>query len=290
MEFSAMVKKYLSLVKFSHTIFAMPFAMTGLFAGFRDVGGVDWEILILVAMCMIFARNAAMAFNRWLDRDVDALNPRTAVREIPAGVVSARAALIFVALNVAGFVLTTYFINTVCFRLSPVALFVILFYSYTKRFTSLCHGVLGTGLALAPVGAYLAATERFEPAIVLLGVAVLCWVAGFDIIYALQDEEFDRRSGLRSIPSALGYKGALAVARTLHSLTAITLFVAVHLLGGGWMYVGVGGFCAMLARQHYLVHRYKLEKINLAFFTANGLASLFFGLTAIVQFIMDMRG
>ncbi len=276
-----MVKKFLSLVKFSHTIFAMPFALTGLFAGFRDAGGVEWKTLLWVTMCMVFARNAAMAFNRWLDRDVDALNPRTAVREIPSGLVSPRAALFFVLINMLGFVATTYFINDWCFYLSPVALFVVLFYSYTKRFTALCHVVLGTGLALAPVGAYLAATGRFDVSVVVLGVAVLCWVAGFDVVYALQDEEFDRSKGLHSIPAALGYNGALWTARILHVVSATALIVAARMLGGGLLYVGAAGFCTMLVRQHYLVHRYRLAKINLAFFTANGFASLFFGTCAV---------
>ncbi|MDW8334451.1 MAG: UbiA-like polyprenyltransferase, partial [Bacteroidia bacterium] len=221
------IRKFLSLVKFSHTVFAMPFAMTGLFAGFRDAGGVDWTTLILVVLCMVFARNAAMAFNRWLDRDVDALNPRTAAREIPAGVVSPRAALIFVVLNAAAFVATTFFINRLCFVLSPVALFVTLFYSYTKRFTAWCHGVLGVGLALAPVGAYLAVTGKFNFAVVVLGLAVLCWVAGFDVVYALQDEAFDRAKGLHSVPAALGYEKALRTARILHLFSAALLVASV---------------------------------------------------------------
>ena len=283
-----MVKKLLSLVKFSHTVFAMPFAMTGMFAGFRDAGGVEWKTFALVALCMVFARNAAMAFNRWLDRDVDALNPRTAVREIPSGAISPRAAMTFVVANVMGFVATTYFINAICFYLSPVALFVVLFYSYTKRFTALCHLVLGTGLALAPIGAYLAVTGKFEPSVVVLGGAVLCWVAGFDVIYALQDEDFDRRKGLHSIPAALGYKGALWAARLLHLVSATALLVAAKMLGGGIIFVGAAGFCAMLLRQHYLVHRYRLAKINLAFFTANGFASLFFGACAVGAFAMEI--
>ncbi|MEY3240550.1 MAG: hypothetical protein RIR11_1988, partial [Bacteroidota bacterium] len=193
------MRNYLSLVKFSHTIFAMPFALTGFFlAVLEHKSGLNWILLGLVVLCMVFARSAAMAFNRWLDRDIDAGNPRTAVREIPAGVISPNAALAFVVANCALFVATTFFINPICFYLSPVALLVILGYSYTKRFTWLCHFVLGLGLALAPVGAYLAVTGYFSWPPVLLGCTVLTWVAGFDIIYALQDESFDRSKQLHS--------------------------------------------------------------------------------------------
>ncbi|MDQ6814202.1 MAG: putative 4-hydroxybenzoate polyprenyltransferase, partial [Bacteroidota bacterium] len=204
------VKNYLSLVKFSHTIFAMPFAMIGFFLGVWRVrqlninttiswstGGGEFILLnivikfVLVLLCMISARSAAMAFNRYLDKNFDAKNPRTAIREIPAGIISANSALLFVIVNAVIFIVSTYFINKICFLLSPVALCVILFYSFTKRFTALCHLVLGLGLSLAPIGAYLAVTGRFDILPVLFSFAVLFWVSGFDIIYALQDVDFD---------------------------------------------------------------------------------------------------
>lgn len=199
----------------------MPFAMIGfMLAVFATQGGaftpLVWQKLGLVVLCMIFARSAAMAFNRYIDRDIDAQNPRTTQREIPAGVIAPRAALGFVWTNAALFVLTTYFINPLCFYLSPVALLVVLGYSYTKRFTALCHFVLGLGLALAPVGAYLAVAGAFAPLPILYGVVVLLWVSGFDIIYALQDEDFDKSLSLSSVPTWLGRRGALALSTVLH--------------------------------------------------------------------------
>jgi 4-hydroxybenzoate polyprenyltransferase len=199
------LKNYLSLIKFSHTIFALPFALVGYISGSVIQGaGFDMKTLLLVILCMLFARSAAMAFNRWLDKDIDAKNPRTIIREIPAGIVKANSALIFVIISSILFILCTWFINPLCFWLSPIALMVILGYSFTKRFTSLCHIVLGLGLSLAPVGAYLAVTGSFALPPVLIGLSVLFWVAGFDIIYALQDEEFDKENKLFSIPVSFG--------------------------------------------------------------------------------------
>ncbi|HEX6914474.1 MAG TPA: UbiA-like polyprenyltransferase, partial [Chitinophagaceae bacterium] len=202
-------KNYLSLVKFSHTIFAMPFALIGFVLAARplffqlyadryreyEISGAAnrdvWFTLLLVILCMVFARSAAMAFNRYLDRSFDAKNPRTAIREIPRGVISANHALLFTIACCLLFVACCYLLNTAVLALSPVALFVILFYSYTKRFTSLCHLVLGLGLSLAPIGAYLAVTAHFDLLPILFSFTVLFWVSGFDIIYSLQDEEFD---------------------------------------------------------------------------------------------------
>src|SRR5690349_10928727 len=198
------IKNYLSLVKFSHTIFAMPFAMIGFFLGFSFLKEAIFassislrtiffsEKFLLVLTCMITARSAAMAFNRYLDRNFDAKNPRTAIREIPKGIISANSALMFTIVSCILFIIATYFINNICFYLAPVALFVVLFYSYTKRFTALCHLVLGLGLSLAPIGAYIAVTGIFDIVPVLYSFAVLFWVSGFDIIYALQDEDFDK--------------------------------------------------------------------------------------------------
>lgn len=278
------MKNYLSLVKFSHTIFALPFAMLGFVLAVQEFGGqIPWRIFICVLLCMVFARNAAMAFNRYLDRDIDAKNPRTAVREIPAGVITPGSALTFVVINSVLFVVTTWFINPLCFFLSPVALAVILGYSYTKRFTFFCHFVLGLGLALAPVGAYLAVGGRFDLIPVLYGLAVLFWVSGFDIIYALQDENFDRENNLSSIPVQLGVKNALNLSNVLHLLCALIMaFAAYQLIGNypaaGWLtIVATAIFILLLFYQHTLVKPGDLSKVNLAFFTTNGIASVILG-------------
>ncbi len=234
------IKNYLSLVTFSHTIFAMPFALIGFFIGLSTINYETykpwWELLILVILCMVFARSAAMAFNRWLDAEFDSKNPRTAIREIPAGIISKRSAMAFVIFNCIAFIISTYFINALCMVLSPVALFVILFYSFTKRFTSLCHLVLGLGLSLAPIGAYIAVAGKFALVPALFSLAVLCWVSGFDIIYALQDEEFDRVNNLRSIPSVVGMKKALHISEMLHVISFISILAAGIIGQFTWFY------------------------------------------------------
>lgn len=288
------MKNYLSLVKFSHTIFAMPFALTGFFLAVKEYDtGVNWRLFGLVVLCMVFARSAAMAFNRWLDRDIDAGNPRTAIREIPAGVISPNAALTFIILNCVLFVATTWFINRLCFYLSPVALLVILGYSYTKRFTWLCHFVLGLGLALAPVGAYLAVTGYFSWPPVLLGCTVLTWVAGFDIIYALQDESYDRSKNLHSVPVLLGTRNALRLSEMVHLATAGLLILSVYLMQQHTAYHihpliwgGVAVFLGLLLYQHLIVKPNDLSRVNLAFFTTNGIASLAFGVVAVTAFFI----
>ncbi len=277
------MKNYLSLIKFSHTIFALPFAAVGFVLGVKAAGrGVPVQTLIAVVLCMVFARSAAMAFNRYLDRRFDALNPRTATREIPAGVISPRSALLFTIVSSALFVATTWLINPLCFALSFVALAVILFYSYTKRFTPLCHLVLGVGLALAPIGAYLAVTGTFAVLPILLSAAVFCWVSGFDVIYALQDESFDREHGLHSIPESLGGKNALLVSRLLH-FCAAALIIAVGLYGHlhpvYWAAAAV--FIGLLLYQQSIVSPTDLSRVNLAFGTTNGVASVLFAVGAI---------
>ena len=276
-----LVKKYLSLVKFSHTIFAMPFAMIGFFLACETNNSFQWKDMlvkfVLVILCMVFARSAAMAFNRYLDRHFDAKNPRTAIREIPAGAISANSALFFTILMSMLFVVCTFFINRLCFFLSPVALAVILGYSYTKRFTPLCHLVLGLGLSLAPIGAYLAVTGEFALLPVLFSFAVLFWVSGFDIIYALQDEEFDKANNLYSIPSMLGKVKALRVSEILHVLSAACI-IAAGWYGqfGLWYWIGAVVFSGMLIYQHSVVKPTDLSRVNLAFMTANGIASVVF--------------
>jgi 4-hydroxybenzoate polyprenyltransferase len=226
---------------------------------------------------MIFARSAAMAFNRWLDVKWDALNPRTAIREIPAGIVSRNSALRFVVVNCLLFILCTWFINPLCFELSFVALAVVLGYSYTKRFTPLCHLVLGLGLSLAPIGAYLAVTGRFDLLPVLFSLTVIFWVGGFDIIYALQDEEFDKSQRLYSMPSWLGKAKALHVSEFLH-LLSVGFVVAAGVYGGfgAWYWCGVAIFMGMLIYQHAIVKPHDLSRVNLAFMTVNGIASVVF--------------
>lgn len=284
------MKTYFSLIKFAHTVFALPFAFLAYFLGMTRVGeGIDWRLLILILLCMIFARSAAMAFNRYADREIDARNARTAIREIPAGVIKAKSALLFVWLSAFAFVLTTFWINPLCFYLSPVALLVILGYSYTKRFTWLCHFVLGLGLGLAPVGAFIAVTGRFEWLPVLYGMMVLLWVSGFDILYALQDIDFDRQNALHSIPCRFGKEGAKRISIALHSLCALligyiawyqaSLFPTLEFLH----WIGAAGFIALLVWQHLLVYKYDLAKINQAFFETNGIASILFGSAVILD-------
>jgi 4-hydroxybenzoate polyprenyltransferase len=293
----ATVKNYLSLVKFSHTIFAMPFAMIGFFLGLsflKDAlfaspsfhAGFFYEKFLLVLCCMITARSAAMAFNRYLDRNFDARNPRTAIREIPRGIISVNNALIFTLVSCVLFLVACFFINKICFYLSPVALFVILFYSYTKRFTPLCHLVLGLGLSLAPIGAYLAVTGRFNVLPILFSFAVIFWVSGFDIVYALQDIEFDKSQNLYSIPAAVGKTKALHVSELLHFLSAACVIAAGIYGGFHWLYwLGIGVFVGMLIYQHSIVKPNDLSRVNIAFMTANGIASVVFGLFVIADLL-----
>lgn len=289
------VKKYLSLVKFSHTIFAMPFAMIGLVLGLMaiDAGQQSaskpwWQTLILVVLCMVFARSAAMAFNRWLDAKFDALNPRTAIREIPAGILKADSVLLFTISCSLLFILCAFLINPLCFYLSPIALFVVLGYSYTKRFTPLCHLILGLGLSLAPIGAYLAVTGEFALLPIFFSIAVICWVSGFDIIYALQDEAFDKANKLYSIPAALGAAKALRVSELLH-LVSTACVVAAGVYGHfHWLYwIGVAVFAGMLLYQHSIVKPNDLRRVNLAFMTANGIASVVFAVFVIADMFVQ---
>lgn len=313
------VKKYLSLIKFSHTIFAMPFALIGFMLGvialitnvhansewlskphfaspafrvivFSFTGSYSGLALLflLVILCMIFARSAAMAFNRYLDRSFDAQNPRTAIREIPAGILKANNVLWFTIVCSVLFVVCTWFINRICFFLSPVALFVILFYSYTKRFTPLCHLVLGLGLSLAPIGAYLAVTGVFALLPILFSLTVIFWVSGFDIIYALQDEEFDKSKQLYSIPAWLGKAKGLRVSELLHVLSAACVITAGVLGHFHWFYwVGVAIFVSMLLYQHSIVKPTDLRRVNLAFMTANGIASVVFAVFVITDLLIN---
>jgi len=236
---------------------------------------------------MIFARSAAMAFNRYLDRSFDSKNPRTAIREIPAGIISKESALRFVIINCLFFVTATFFINRICFFLSPVALFIILFYSYTKLFTPLCHLILGIGLSLAPIGAYLAVTGAFAFLPILFSFAVIFWVSGFDIIYALQDVEFDQSQKLFSMPAWLGKTKALKVSELLHVLSAgCVVFAGLYGHFGQWYWTGIAVFIGMLIYQHSIVKPNDLSKVNIAFMTANGIASVVFSVFVLLDIFL----
>jgi 4-hydroxybenzoate polyprenyltransferase len=273
----------------------MPFALIGFVLGVNakwmaQIPAEHFFLkLFLVLICMVSARSTAMAFNRYLDRHFDQLNPRTAIREIPAGIIKAEKALVFIFINMAVFILASFFINNICFYLSPVALFVILFYSYTKRFTYLCHLVLGVGLALAPIGAYLAVTGSFALVPLLFSFVVVFWVSGFDIIYALQDIEFDTAQSLYSIPSYWGLHKALNIARVLHFFSASFVIAAYFIGGFHFIYlIGLLVFVGMLIYQHSIVKPNDLSKVNIAFMTANGIASIVFSIFVITALIIEM--
>lgn len=283
------MKNYLSLIKFSHTIFALPFAVIGFFlATIQIASPIEWVKFIYVVLCMVFARSAAMAFNRYIDRDIDKANARTAeIREIPNGTIKPKSALLFVIVNCVLFIATTYFINPLCFYLSPIALIVVLGYSLTKRFTALCHLVLGVGLSLAPIGAYLAVTGKFDWLPLFFSFAVLFWVSGFDIIYALQDEEFDKQQKLHSIPVMLGKKNALFLSTILHIITASLILFAGFYAGFNYFYwIGSGIFIALLVYQHLIVKPSNLSRVNLAFFTTNGIASVVFSVFVLLDLFL----
>jgi 4-hydroxybenzoate polyprenyltransferase len=267
------VRAYGGMIRFSHSVFALPFALTAAALAARE-GGIRARQVAWIVVAMVCARSAAMGFNRLADHALDARNPRTAGRELPRGVVSRAEAWLFVALSAAGLVLAAAMLNPLCLALSPVALAIVLGYSYTKRFTAASHLVLGLSLAIAPVGAWVAVRGRFEAPPLVLGLAVLLWVAGFDTLYACQDAEFDRREGLRSLPASLGVPRALALARAMHALTlpvlaALYLLVPLHPL----YLAGVAGFGAVLAWEHTLVRPSDLSQVMRAF-DVNGWVSL----------------
>ena len=280
------VAPWFRLVRFSHTLFALPFALVGLTWGFASMGVVSLRTVLLVLACMVLARNAAMGYNRLLDRKIDALNPRTKGREIPMGAISVRGGAVFVVVNAALFMLATFFLNSLTFYLSPVALLLLLGYSYTKRFTWLCHFWLGLTLALAPLGAYVAATGHFDLDTMLLAIGVLLWVGGFDIVYSLQDAEFDRANHLFSIPVAMGVRGAIWLARIAHLLAVVLFTVAFHLMGiGVW---GVGGillFASVLVWQHTLFSPARLERIDGRFMLTNGINSIILSMVVIAGIV-----
>ncbi len=283
-----MIKRYSKLVMLAHTIFALPFALIGYTYALTSTDTpFRWTTLAQVLLSMLFARNTAMGFNRWADRKIDAENPRTAGREIPSGAISPRAAFVFVFVNALLFVATALTINPLAAMLSPVALLVVMGYSYCKRFTSMAHLVLGLALAIAPVGAYIAVVGRFALLPCLLALVVMTWCGGFDIIYALQDREFDRERGLHSIPSRFSVEGALAISVALHVVSALSLIAFVYMLDCGvwWIWSGVGSFLALLLMQHLLVTPKRQSNIGIAFGTVNGIASVLLAVVMIAAMI-----
>ncbi|GFO58503.1 4-hydroxybenzoate octaprenyltransferase [Geomonas silvestris] len=269
----ARIRVFLEMIKFSHTIFALPFAFTGALLAARGLPTPAQAGWILLAM--VGARTAAMGLNRVIDAEIDARNPRTATRAIPAGLLSRAAVWVFIALSVALMLLAAGMLNPLCLYLSPVALAFLLLYSYCKRFTALAHVVLGICLAGAPLGAWIAIRGAVELPALLLGLGVLFWVAGFDVLYALQDLDFDRAAGLHSIPAALGVTGSLWTARFFH-LAALGFLGALYLvLGlGPWFLAGLAAACAMLLYEHWLLRGGDLGKLDAAFFNMNGYISV----------------
>ncbi|MEI6456628.1 MAG: UbiA-like polyprenyltransferase [bacterium] len=282
------VTDYFSLVKINHTIFSLPFALIGFSLGAKmGSENLSLRLLLLVILCVLFARNAAMGFNRYADREFDKRNPRTALRELPREIIRPRSALLFVIINSALFILTTSFLNLTCLLLSPIALLVVLGYSLTKRFTHLSHLFLGLGLALAPIGAYLAVTARFDLLPLLYSFIVIFWVAGFDILYALQDIEFDKSQHLKSLPVMLGRRNALILSSIFH-LIAILLVTWAGFLGNfGYLYwIGAGIFSILLAYEHLIVKPRDISKVNLAFATMNGIASVIYACFVIADIFL----
>lgn len=281
------VKKYLSLVKFSHTVFALPFAIIGYVIGITEPNtSFKWYTLLLVLLCMVFARNAAMGFNRWADASIDASNPRTAVRDIPTGKISKKGALLFVCLNSTAFIICTFFFNPLCILLAIPFLFVILGYSYTKRFTSLSHFVLGFGLALAPIGAYLTINPNWRNTLLFLFLIVFTWVSGFDIIYSCQDANFDKKNKLFSVPSLVGIKKALMISSCLHIITiGLLILLGMYENYNITYWIGAFLFSGLLVYQHTIVKADDLSRINLAFFTTNGIGSIIFGVFFLAELL-----
>lgn len=282
------LRNFASLVKISHTIFALPFAVIGFVMGveaFPD--GFSWILLCKVLACMFLARTVAMAFNRYIDRDIDALNPRTASREIPAGVVSPRSALALTVVCALLFVAVAASINTLVLALSPVALGLVIGYSYTKRFTALCHFVLGLSLGVAPTAAYISVTGRFAAEALLLSLLVLMWCGGFDIIYALQDEKFDREHGLHSIPAAIGARNALRLSALMHlCVAAMAVMIGKLYIPEPLYVVGAVIFIALLVYQHAIVKYDDLSRVGVAFGTTNGVASLVYAVFTVAAMLL----
>jgi 4-hydroxybenzoate polyprenyltransferase len=267
------IKILLDMIKFEHTIFALPFAFTG--ALLAADGLPPWNTVLWIAAAMFGARSAAMGFNRWADRSFDAENPRTKNRALPLGLVTPAQVILFTAVSSALLMLAACMLNPLSFYLSPVALAVVFFYSYTKRFTYLSHAFLGLAICLSPIGAWIAVTGRLEPPALVLGAAVLFWLLGFDVLYALQDMEFDREAGLHSIPQRFGVRRSLWISRASHAVTMAALLWLSVLLSLGWLYLaGVFLALCLIVYEHALVKENDLSKLDIAFFNMNGYISV----------------
>lgn len=277
------LRTVLEMIKFEHTLFALPFAFLGMILAAE--GWPPWRVVGWIVVAMVGARSAAMAFNRLVDRQIDARNPRTASRALPAGLVSAGFVAAFTAVGIGLLTVAAWRLNPLTLQLLPIAIVVLLAYSYTKRFTALAHLVLGLALAGAPIGAWVAVRGDLQATPFVLGGAVMLWTAGFDILYALQDHDFDRASGLHSIPVALGKTGALVVSGLLHAgmVALLALLPRVYPPGlGGAYWLGVAGCVGLLGWQHWVVRPNDLSRLNAAFFGANGwLSTWLFATTAI---------
>ena len=281
------LRTVLEMIKFEHTVFALPFAFLGMMLA-AD-GWPQWRVVGWIVVAMVGARSAAMGFNRLADRHIDAANPRTAGRALPAGRVSAVFVAVFVAASLALLILAAWRLNPLALELSPIAILVILGYSYTKRFTALSHLVLGTGLAAAPIGAWIAVRGDLQPPALVLGAAVLLWVAGFDVLYALQDLDFDRGRGLHSIPAALGVPASLLLSALLHlgMLVLLAWLPGLSAVGlGGWYWIGVAGCAVLLTYQHWIVRPSDLSRLDAAFFRSNGILSLWLFATTAIDLLL----
>jgi 4-hydroxybenzoate polyprenyltransferase len=280
LELFSKIRTVLEMIKFEHSIFALPFALTGAVLAARG-SGLDWGDLAAklgwIVVAMVAARSAAMAFNRLADAEIDAANPRTRMREIPAGVISKTFTWVFVAFWSGVLMLAAYMLNPLCFRLSPVALAIVLGYSYTKRFTAFSHLVLGFALGIAPAAAWIAIRGSLDWPILLLTAAVTLWTAGFDIIYSCQDRDFDREAGLHSVPARLGIRNSLLVSRGLHvAMIGLLVWLSQALGLGALSIAGIAVVAALLVYEHSLVKPDDLSRVNAAFFTVNGFVSILF--------------
>jgi 4-hydroxybenzoate polyprenyltransferase len=277
------IKHSLDMIRFEHSVFALPFALTGAVMAFRESGksvAQGWSTLAWIVVAMVSARSAAMAFNRVVDVEIDARNPRTRARHLPAGLLTRRFAWIFIAVWTLVFFGAAWALNPLCFRLAPVALAIVFFYSFTKRFTSLSHLVLGLSLGIAPAAAWIAVRGALDWRILLLTAAVMFWTAGFDIIYSCQDYDFDRSAGLFSLPARIGLGPALAVSRILHGLMLACLaWLAFELHLGALAAVGIGAVALLLIYEQSLVRPTDFSRVNAAFFTMNGWVSVLFFLS-----------
>lgn len=284
--FFRQVKIILEMIKFEHTIFALPFAIMSAFLAAEGLPGKS--DLFWIVLAMVGARSCAMAFNRLADAEIDNRNPRTQTRAIPAGLLKKTDVLIFVVLSACLLVVSAYQLNPLAFKLSPVALAIIMLYSYTKRFTSLAHLWLGLSLSIAPIGAWIAIQGRFNLLPILLGISVMLWTAGFDIIYACQDFDFDKSFGLHSIPVKFGVRTALWISNLLHVVTVCLLIIIAEISQLGWIYmVGVGAVAVILIYEHLIVKPNDLSRVNLAFFTLNGAVSLILMALAIADVMLS---